>query len=98
MSKPNYIKEWRRFRGMTQTELADQIGMAMSHLSRIEVGRVAYTQQVLEKIAAALGCGPADLIARNPEGGADIMELWASLSSEAQDQIRSLAKMLGGKS
>lgn len=35
-------------------------------ISRIETGKQAYTQPVLEAIAEALSCTPADLLMRNP--------------------------------
>lgn len=94
MSQRHYIMEWRRFRGLTQSALAERIEMAMTNLSRIERGQVAYTQQTLEKIAKVLNCTPADLIGRSPEQGAEISDVWGDLDKDAQGQILALAKML----
>jgi DNA-binding Xre family transcriptional regulator len=49
--------------------VAEISGKSMTHatLSRIETGKIAYTQPVLETIAVALACEPADLLMRNPE-------------------------------
>ncbi len=34
-----YIKEWRKYRGMTQEQLAEAAGMVVSNVSQLEQGR-----------------------------------------------------------
>ena len=69
---PTFIREWRTSRGLSLVQLAERVsevtGKSMTHatLSRIENGKIAYTQPVLEAIAYALLCEPADLLVRNP--------------------------------
>lgn len=48
------IAELRKERGMSQTQLADAIGMAQPNLANIEAGRFSTTIDVLERIADAL--------------------------------------------
>lgn len=49
------IAELRKERGMSQTQLAEAIGMAQPNLANIEAGRFSTTIDVLERIADALG-------------------------------------------
>lgn len=65
--RPHFIREWRKHREMTQAELADAIGVATSSISQLERGDQGYSQATLEALAEALGCSPADLLARNPQ-------------------------------
>ena len=59
----NPIKVWREFRGMTQTELARQIGIGKAFMSQIESGSRSGDKQ-LAKIAAALNVDLDDLTPR----------------------------------
>jgi transcriptional regulator with XRE-family HTH domain len=73
---PTFIRQWRKFRGLTQTRLADRIGMSNGNLSEIENGNTAYTQETLEVLADALQCTPADLLMRDPTDPEGIWSLW----------------------
>ena len=46
---------------MTQADLARRIGVARSYISLLENGERPLTDNLLQKIAAALGCKPEDL-------------------------------------
>jgi transcriptional regulator with XRE-family HTH domain len=63
----HYIRSWRLYRGLkTQAELAEKVGLTSQSISRLESGRMGYRQDILEKIAEALNCTPADLLGRDP--------------------------------
>lgn len=64
MSK-NRIKEVRKSRGLTLQSLADMIGTDKSQINRLERGERRLTTEWLERLAGALGCTPADLLANN---------------------------------
>lgn len=84
--RPTFIRQWRTYRKLSLVQVAERVseltGKSMTHatLSRIETGKIAYTQPVLEAIADALACTPADLLMRNPE---DKSAPWSIL-----DQLR----------
>jgi DNA-binding XRE family transcriptional regulator len=61
-----FLKEWRDKRGYSQEEAAELIGIERSTLSKIETGKMAYSQPFLEAAAEAYMCEPADLLMRNP--------------------------------
>ena len=63
----HHIRAWRLYRGLkTQAELAIKVGLTSQSISRLESGRMGYRQDILEKIAEALACSPADLLGRDP--------------------------------
>jgi transcriptional regulator with XRE-family HTH domain len=70
--RPTFIRQWRQHRALSLVQLAERVseytGKSMTHatLSRIENGKIAYTQPVLEAVAYSLLCEPADLLIRNP--------------------------------
>ena len=66
-----YIKEWRKYRGMTQEQLAEAAGMVVSNVSQLEQGRQGYSQEGLEAIANALQCGAGQLLSSSPSGDAE---------------------------
>jgi transcriptional regulator with XRE-family HTH domain len=75
-----FIKEWRQHRGLTQTKLADAIGISKPSLSRIENARQPYSQDILEALAKALNTDPASLIGRDPTRlSADLWDVWEKL-------------------
>lgn len=55
------IKKFRKVKGMTQQELADQINKTKSSIQKYEKGIIEMPNSVLEQIAAALGCSIRDL-------------------------------------
>lgn len=63
---PHFIREWRKYRKLTQEELAEMVGLSNGAISQLETGRINYTQGTLEDIADALGCTAGDLLSRDP--------------------------------
>lgn len=92
--RPTYIKEWRKHRGLTIDRLADRTQISKATLSRIENGKQPYTQDILEVIADALSCEPADLIMRDPTAGNAIWSLWEQATTGERDQIERVVRAL----
>lgn len=59
----NRIRELRDAYGMSAEELADRIGTSATQIRRLEAGARKLTTIWMDKIATALECAPADLIA-----------------------------------
>jgi transcriptional regulator with XRE-family HTH domain len=84
----HFIREWRIFRGLTQERLADRLETSAATISRLESGKQPYTQPVLEALAYALICEPADLIMRDPNNPIwSIFDTLRSLPPDEQEQI-----------
>lgn len=56
------IRTYRKYRGMTGTELAEAAGISQPHLSDIENGKKAGSVDVLKRIATALRLDLDDLV------------------------------------
>jgi len=49
------IRRWRQFKGIKQTEMAQQLNISRSTLSRLENGKGDFNLSILGSIAAVLG-------------------------------------------
>ncbi len=64
----HFVREWRKFRGLTQEQLAERLNTTKANISRIENLRQGYTQDFLEACADVLKTEPALLLTKNPFG------------------------------
>lgn len=81
----NRIKELRRLRGLTQDGLGKRVGTGRSQIVKLERGERRLTVEWMRRLARALDCHPADLLAKEPE---------AERSGQSgQDQIRTLPEL-----
>lgn len=58
----NRIKELRKFRKMTQVELAQKIGVTQGAIQKLENGIMDLTTKWMESISAALSVKPYELL------------------------------------
>ena len=63
----HFIREWRKYRKLSQERLAEQLGVTHGAISQLERGITSYTQPMLEALAEAMSCTPADLLMRDPK-------------------------------
>lgn len=98
--KAHYIREWRKYRGLTQEQLAERIGITKSYVTKIETGARRYDQPFLEAAAEVLRVAPADLIMRDPSDPEGLWSLWDDLTpperQQAVDLIRVVKKRATG--
>ena len=89
----NRIREWRKFRGLTLEQLADQTSFTVGALSQVETGRTGYSERLVEELAPILRCKPGDLISTDPEE-AEVDYLLKSLPHDKRDlAIKTLVAM-----
>jgi transcriptional regulator with XRE-family HTH domain len=81
-----YVREWRDYRRLSQAALSERIGVAQATLSKLERGQIGYTQPMLEALADALSCSPADLIMRDPSQSNGLWTLINGLSDADRAQ------------
>jgi len=60
----NPVKIWRKFRGLTQGQLADAAGISKPYLSQIETGKRKGSTDILSALAKALKVTLEEVIAR----------------------------------
>lgn len=58
----NNIRELRKKRGLTQQQLADKLGISQVHLGRLETNARSMDLEQVEKISAALGVKPYEIL------------------------------------
>ena len=55
LNEENPIKVYRKYRGLTQKQLADKVGVQRAYLAEIETGRKSGSVKTLKATAEALG-------------------------------------------
>lgn len=102
-----FIRKWREHRGLSQDRLIERLGadpdepdqpfLTKASLSRIENGKQPYSQRILERLAEALNCDPADLLMRDPsqkDAPWDVYEAVRGLPPEKQADIAKMVKAI----
>ena len=90
---PNYLRDWRDYRKLTQDDLAAAVGTTNSVISMLESGDRQLSAKWLRKLAPALGTTPGFLLDHNPyDLPNDILDIWNRAAPEEQKQIRALAE------
>jgi|HubBroStandDraft_6_1064221.scaffolds.fasta_scaffold2832077_1 transcriptional regulator with XRE-family HTH domain len=93
----HFIRQWRKHRGLTLEQLAERLRTTHATLSRIERGKMAYNQPLLERLADELRTDSASLIVRDPMDPEGIWTLWDSLTPHQQRQGVELLKVIQGE-
>lgn len=84
-----FIREWRKSKHLTLERVAERIGVTPGALSQLERGEINYTQPMLEALADAIGCEPADLIMRGPTADRGLLLVWSGIPDK--DKAQALA-------
>jgi len=92
----HFVRQWRKYRHLTQEQLAERIGSTHGAISQLETGRTSYTQGMLEALADALMCEPADLLMRDPSQDQMIWSLWDKLGEAEKRQAVRLIQAISG--
>jgi len=91
-----FLKEWRKHRQLTQEQLADRLDIDRTIVSKIERGKLQYSQGFLEAAAEALMCEPADLIVRDPTTPERIWSVWDTIPEHERERALTILKTFAG--
>lgn len=91
-----FIREWREHRDLTQEQLGERVGRTKGWVSQIEKGTINYTQDMLERVAKALGTDVGSILRRRPESPEEMWEIWDKASPEQKAMIARLARSVLG--
>ncbi|OHX11745.1 transcriptional regulator [Chromobacterium sphagni] len=95
------VARYRKARGLTQDGLAEQLGIGLEAVSRLERGRITPTLPRLLGLAQALQCGVNDLLAEtspNPSDQAAYLEqLLSPLSQEDRALVVEMVERLSAR-
>lgn len=89
-----FLAEWRKYRNLTQEQLAERTGITQGMVSQLETGRSDFSGSVLEMLAEALMCEPADLLMRNPLDDDAPWSIWETLKPPEKRQAVEIIKAL----
>ena len=89
-----FLKEWRRYRGLTQEALAERVDMSVSNVSQLERGIQGYSLEGLARLADALGCEPGHLLMVDPIKDDAIWSIWEQAKEVEKKEILGFAKGL----
>ena len=90
-----YFRAWRKYRGLTQEQLAERVEMSVSSISQIETGQQGFTDSTLQALAHALQCEPGDLLSRDPRAEGTIVDLLRLIDEKkAKDTVMAFLKAL----
>lgn len=92
-----YLREWRKFRGLTLEQLAARIEATPSSLSLLERGQSAYTQGTLEALALALGTDAGSLLTVNPEKEGAVIDITDLLRKAGPDDMEAIIGFAQGR-
>lgn len=94
IKRRHFLKEWRKYKGLTQDALAERIGTTKTRVSMKESGKEPYDQPYLEAAADALGTDPASLIMRDPTDSAGLWSIWEQAKPGQRKMIEEVAKTM----
>lgn len=92
--RPNFIRAWRQAKHMSLERLAAQVPMDKGNLSKVERSLLPYNQEMLERLAEALGTEPASLLMRDPSDPEGIWSIWDKAKPGTRRQIAEVAAAL----
>lgn len=92
----HYLREWRKYRGLTQEVLAERTELTSGAISQLENGIINYTQPTLEALAYALNCEPGDLLSRDPVKEGEVVDFMRLLRDRnlTVSEIRAVVEAL----
>lgn len=90
----NLFRKWRDHCQLTQDQVAQRTGLPKSTVSKLENGKMEYTQGHLEALAHAYGVEPADLIGRLPGAPQELTLLVSKIPPENREAAITVLKAL----
>ena len=87
MSFQNHLKAWRKFRHLTQEELADAVGTTKAVISNLETGARPLSAKWLDKFAPVLNTSPGYILDHDPNDlPTAVLDVWAEIPTEQREQ------------
>lgn len=92
---PHFLREWRKFRKLTQDELAARVGTSKSVISDMERGQLQLSPKWARRIAPILETQPGHLLDHDPNDlDTDIIDIWAHIPDENKEQAAAMLRAL----
>lgn len=95
LPRTHYLRQWRKYRGLTLEEAAECAGTTAGNLSNIERGRYGWSLNLLDSLSRVYQCFPEDLTMINPDNGNHI-SMWGMWHSASADQQQVITQITAG--
>ncbi|MCY1649101.1 helix-turn-helix transcriptional regulator [Caulobacter sp. SL161] len=83
----HHLRDWRNFRGLSQEDLAEQIGTTKSVISLLETGERQLSPKWLFRLAPVLKTKPGAIIDHNPyDLPRDVIDIWLEIAEDQRPQ------------
>lgn len=79
-----YLREWRKYRGLSTEKLASEAGVSPGLISQIENGESGGSPDSLEKLAIALQIQVGELLDIRPRAGGSVLRVWVNDNDRAR--------------
>ena len=91
--QPHKLKAWRKYRRLTQAELAERVGTSESVVSELENSKAEMSLKWLYRFSKALNTTVGFLVEHDPENlDTDIMEIFANVPDDMKPQAKRTLK------
>lgn len=90
----HFLRAWRKNSHKTLEQVADQLHMSHSQLSRIERYQQPYNQELLEALAELYMCDVVDLLIRDPSDPEGMWSIWEKAKPAERKRIVAVAETL----
>jgi transcriptional regulator with XRE-family HTH domain len=81
----HYVFEWRKYRGLTQDQLAERIDRSRGLISQFESGETELTEEMVYALAEAFRHTPGDVFRVNPLKEGTVVDITDALFDEPED-------------
>lgn len=89
-----FLREWRKYRELSQEEVAEKLEIDRTTISRVERGETPYDQDILERLALIYLCDPEDLLSINPMKPDQPRLVYSKLRAASPDMQRRAAEII----
>jgi transcriptional regulator with XRE-family HTH domain len=94
----NYLRAWRKFRRLSQSDLGDLVGTTAGVISELETGHTQLSDKWLRRLAPALNTTPGRLLDYKPEDIADDLFLIADeMPAERREEAARILRVIAGR-
>lgn len=83
----NNLAAWRKFRHLTQEELAERVGTTKAVISNLETGARGLSDKWLRRLAPVLETSPGYLMDHDPNDlPTEVLDVWSAIPVEQREQ------------
>lgn len=90
----HHLRAWRKHRGKTLVQVAEELHIHRTQLGRIEKGEQPYNEELLSRLAEIYDCAVPDLIVRDPLAHKPMWTIWEQAKPGERRQIEVVAEAI----